>query len=252
MRIKRVSKLLEKKEKTAGRNNSGNITIRHRGGAHKRKWRKIDFKRNILKSPATVLQIQRDPNRTANIALVCYPGGILSYVLAPEGVLLGTQLYTSNSNLTSIGTHAPLKNILIGSFIFNLEMRPGNGGKLIRSAGTYGILLSKDKLGYVQVKLPSGETKKFQENCHATLGITSNSKHHIHSFTKAGQSRHIGIRPHVRGVAMNPVDHPHGGGEGKHGTGRPSVSFSGKLTKGKKTRKNKKSNFSILKKRYVP
>lgn len=252
MIIKKITRLLEKKEKISGRNNSGKITVRHRGGCHRRRWRKVDFKRNFVNTPATVLQIQRDPNRTANLALVCYPGGILSYILAPEGLPPQTQLYTTTNNLTTIGTHMPLKNILIGSFIFNLETKPGSGGKFIRSAGTYGILLSKDKSGYVQIKLPSGETKKFQENCHATLGITSNVKHHTHHLTKAGQNRHLGIRPHVRGVAMNPVDHPHGGGEGKHGTGRPSVSFSGVLTKGKKTRKNKKSNFSILKKRYAP
>ena len=251
MKIKKISRLLEKKEKTSGRNNLGKITVKHRGGEHKRKWRKVDFKRNLFKTPATILQVQRDPNRTANIALVCYPGGILSYILAPEDILPAAQLYTTSSNPTAVGTHTPLKNVLIGSFIFNLEIRPGSGGKLIRSAGTYGILLSKDVFGYVQIKLPSGETKKFQENCHATLGVTSNTKHHTYSLTKAGQNRHIGVRPHVRGVAMNPVDHPHGGGEGKHGTGRPSVSFSGILTKGKKTRKNKKSNFSILKKRYA-
>lgn len=250
MKIKHIHPLLKIRKKTGGRNHQGKITVKHIGGGNKRFLRKVDYKRNLIGKTATILKVEKDPNISSKIALICYNGGILSYILLPENLTTDNYLYANKSLSSNIGSHLPIKNIIIGSLLHNIELQPGRGGKLVRSAGTYAILLSKNKTGYALIKLPSGEIKKVTQECAATIGILSNSTHNLRSFKSAGKKRLIGRRPHTRGVAMNPVDHPHGGGEGKSGPGRPSVSFSGIPTKGKRTRKNKKTNYTILKRRH--
>lgn len=249
MKKKHISALLKIKRKTGGRNNQGRITVRHIGGGNKRKMRIVDYKRNIISIPAKILFIQKDPSRKNKIALVAYAHGILAYILLPENKRIGDIIYTGTVVSTNIGNHLPIKNILIGSLLHNIEVLPGQGGKIVRAAGTYSILLSKNKDGYAILKLPSGELKRIQLECYATIGGVSLPT--TNNFKKnAGFNRNIGKRPSVRGVAMNPVDHPHGGGEGKSGPGRPSVTFKGIPTKGKKTRKNRKSSITIIKSRH--
>jgi len=244
---KPLKKLLRPLKKTGGRNNFGRITIRHRGGGHKRRYRVIDFKRNKRDIPATVAQIEYDPNRTVNIALLHYKDGEKRYILAPQDLKVGDEVMAGENLEFRVGNALPLKNIPLGAYIHNLEVKPGKGGQLIRSAGTYGQLLAKEDK-YANVKLPSGEVRLFPLECYATIGQLGNLDHVNISLGKAGRKRWLGRRPKVRGVAMNPVDHPMGGGEGKSSGGRHPCTPWGVPTKGYKTRKKKKlSNKFILK-----
>lgn len=234
--------------KTGGRNNLGRMTARHRGGGHKRLYRMVDFKRNKLDSVATIERIEYDPNRSAYIALVKYDDGVFSYILAPAKLKAGDKIISSANADIKIGNCLPLKNIPVGTIIHNVEMKPGKGGQIARSAGTSVNLVGKDS-GYAQIKLASGEVRLIPLECMATIGTLSNADKKNTIIGKAGRSRWLGKRPHVRGVAMNPVDHPHGGGEGKTSGGRHPVTPWGKPTKGKKTRKNKLTSKFILKRR---
>lgn len=234
--------------KTGGRNNLGRKTACHRGGGHKRLYRMVDFKRNKLDSAATIERIEYDPNRSAYIALVKYDDGVFSYILAPAKLKAGDKVISSNNADIKIGNCLPLKNIPVGTIIHNVEMKPGKGGQIARSAGTFVNLVSKDS-GYAQVRLASGEVRLIPLECIATIGTLSNADKKNTIIGKAGRSRWFGKRPHVRGVAMNPVDHPHGGGEGKTSGGRHPVTPWGKPTKGKKTRKNKLTSKFILKRK---
>ena len=234
--------------KTGGRNNLGRMTARHRGGGHKRLYRMVDFKRNKLDSVATIERIEYDPNRSAHIALIKYDDGVFSYILAPAKLKAGDKIISSANADIKIGNCLPLKNIPVGTIIHNVEMKPGKGGQIARSAGASVNLVGKDS-GYAQVKLASGEVRLIPLECLATIGTLSNADKKNTIIGKAGRSRWLGKRPHVRGVAMNPVDHPHGGGEGKTSGGRHPVTPWGKPTKGKKTRKNKLTSKFILKRR---
>ena len=234
--------------KTGGRNNLGRMTARHRGGGHKRLYRMIDFKRSKLDCVATIERIEYDPNRSAHIALIKYDDGVFSYILAPAKLKAGDKIISSADADIKIGNCLPLKNIPVGTIIHNIEMKPGKGGQIARSAGTSVSLVGKDS-GYAQVKLASGEVRLIPLECLATIGTLSNADKKNTIIGKAGRSRWLGKRPHVRGVAMNPVDHPHGGGEGKTSGGRHPVTPWGKPTKGKKTRKNKLTSKFILKRR---
>jgi len=234
--------------KTGGRNNLGRMTARHRGGGHKRLYRMIDFKRNKLDCVATIERIEYDPNRSAHIALIKYDDGVFSYILAPAKLKAGDKIISSVDADIKIGNCLPLKNIPVGTIIHNVEMKPGKGGQIARSAGTSVSLVGKDS-GYAQVKLASSEVRLIPLECFATIGTLSNADKKNTIIGKAGRSRWLGKRPHVRGVAMNPVDHPHGGGEGKTSGGRHPVTPWGKPTKGKKTRKNKLTSKFILKRR---
>jgi large subunit ribosomal protein L2 len=221
----------------AGRNNMGHITVRHKSGGHKKSFRVIDFKRDKLDLEATVERIEYDPNRTAFIALLKYSDGIFSYILAPHKLAVGDRIMSSKTLIdVKIGNSMPLSVIPIGSIIHNIELKPGCGGAVSRSAGTYAQLVGKDG-GYALLKIQSGEIRLFLLDCMATIGSVSNLDNKNISIGKAGRSRWLGIRPTVRGVVMNPVDHPHGGGEGKTSGGRHPVSPTGKSAKGKKTRK---------------
>jgi large subunit ribosomal protein L2 len=234
--------------KTGGRNNLGRMTSRHRGGGHKRLYRMIDFKRNKLDVAATIERIEYDPNRTSYIALLKYDDGEYSYILAPAKLSAGDKIISSAAADIKIGNCLPLKNIPVGTIVHNVEMKPGKGGQIARSAGTSVSLVGKDS-GYAQIKLASGEVRLVPLDCFATIGALSNADKKNTNVGKAGRSRWLGRRPHVRGVAMNPVDHPHGGGEGKTSGGRHPVTPWGKPTKGKKTRKNKLTSKFILKRR---
>ncbi|RYE05962.1 MAG: 50S ribosomal protein L2 [Rickettsiaceae bacterium] len=239
------------KSKTGGRNNRGRTTSWHIGGGHKQSYRIIDFKRDKIDILATVERIEYDPNRTAFIALINYEDGENSYILAPQKLLIGDKVISSDSNHIAdikVGNCLPLKSIPIGTQIHNVEMKPGKGGQIGRSAGNVVSLVGKDS-GYAQIKLPSGELRLVPLECKATIGILSNPDQKNINLGKAGRSRWLGRRPVVRGVAMNPVDHPHGGGEGKTSGGRHPVTPWGKPTKGKKTRKNKRTLSSIIKRR---
>lgn len=244
--------LLAPLKKSGGRNNQGRITSRHRGGGHKRRYRIIDFKRNKIGIDGKVTSIEYDPNRTARIALVTYVDGEKRYIVVPDGVQVGEVIQAGPSAEIKTGNALPLKNIPLGTFIYNIEMKPGKGGQLARSAGCSAQILAKDG-NYAQVKLPSGEVRMIRMECMATIGIVSNTDHENISLGKAGRSRWLGIRPQTRGMAMNPVDHPMGGGEGrsKSGGGRQHpVSPWGTPAKGYKTRKKKKlSNKYIVKRR---
>jgi large subunit ribosomal protein L2 len=242
--------LTTKVAESAGRNNYGHITVRHKEGGHKKSFRIIDFKRDKYDVEATVERIEYDPNRTAFIALLKYSDGIFSYILAPHKLSVGDQVISSKRLIDiKIGNAMPLSVVPIGSIVHNIELKPGCGGVISRAAGTYGQLVGKDS-GYAQVKLQSGEIRMFALDCMATIGSVSNLDNKNITIGKAGRSRWLGIRPTVRGVAMNPVDHPHGGGEGKTSGGRHPVSPTGKLAKGKITRKrNKTSNRLIVKSR---
>ncbi|MDO1604555.1 50S ribosomal protein L2 [Lactobacillus sp. YT155] len=221
---------------TAGRNSYGHITVRHRGGGHKQKYRIIDFKRIKDDTKAVVKAIEYDPNRTANIALLHYEDGVKSYILAPKDLAVGTVIESGPASDIKVGNALPLENIPVGSIIHNIEMKPGKGGQLARSAGTSAQVLGRDGK-YTQVRLSSGEVRLILSACRATIGEVGNEQHELINIGKAGRKRWMGIRPTVRGSVMNPNDHPHGGGEGKAPIGRPSpLSPWGKKTLGKKTR----------------
>ncbi len=245
-----VKQLAHGISKTGGRNNRGRITSRHIGGGHKRLYRLIDFKRNKFDSVATIERIEYDPNRTAYIALLKYEDGVLSYILAPAKLKQGDKVVSGLGSDVDIkiGNALPLKNIPVGTVVHNVEMKPGKGGQIARSAGTSVSLVGKDS-GYAQLKLTSGELRIVPLECMATVGTLSNADKKNTTIGKAGRNRWLGNRPHVRGVAMNPIDHPHGGGEGKTSGGRHPVTPWGKKTKGKKTRKNKLTTRFILKRR---
>jgi len=237
-------------KKHAGRNNQGKITVRHRGGGSKRKYRIIDFKRKKDNIAANVLSIEYDPNRTANIALICYADGEKAYILAPEGLHVGMKVMNGPEAEIKVGNCLPLSNIPVGTMIHNIEMNPGKGGQLVRSAGNGAQLMAKEGK-HATLRLPSGEMRLVPIVCRASVGVVGNGEHSLINIGKAGRKRHMGIRPTVRGSAMNPNDHPHGGGEGKTGIGRPGPSTPwGKPALGLKTRKkHKKSNKYIIRRR---
>ncbi|WP_075186001.1 50S ribosomal protein L2 [Teredinibacter haidensis] len=240
--------LLEKKSKSGGRNNNGRITTRHIGGGHKQHYRKIDFKRNKDAIPAKVERLEYDPNRTAYIALVCYADGERRYIIAPKGVAAGDMVESGDAAAIKAGNTLPLRNIPVGSVIHCVELKPGKGAQLARSAGTSVQLVAREGQ-YATLRLRSGEMRKVESECRATLGEVSNSEHSLRSLGKAGATRWRGVRPTVRGVAMNPVDHPHGGGEGRTSGGRHPVSPWGTPTKGYKTRSNKRTDNMIIRRR---
>ncbi len=240
--------LLEKKNKSGGRNNTGRITTRHRGGGHRQRYRIIDFKRNKDGVPARVERLEYDPNRSANIALLLYADGERRYILAPRGVAAGTEIYNGPDAPIKPGNAMPLRNIPVGTMVHNVEMKPGKGGQIARSAGC-GVQLVAREGGYATLRLRSGEMRKVPADCRATIGEVGNHEHNLRSLGKAGAKRWRGVRPTVRGVAMNPVDHPHGGGEGRTSGGRHPVSPWGMPTKGYKTRKNKRTDNMIVRRR---
>lgn len=234
--------LLAPLSKKAGRNNQGKITTRHKGGGHKRKYRIIDFKRNKDGIPGRVATIEYDPNRSANIALINYVDGEKRYIIAPKGLKVGDTIFSGPEADIKVGNALPLENIPVGTVIHNIELKPGKGGQLVRAAGGEAQLLGKEE-NYVTVRLSSGEMRKILKNCRATIGSVGNEDHELVSIGKAGRSRWLGKRPTVRGVVMNPVDHPHGGGEGRAPIGRKSpMSPWGKPTLGYKTRKKGKAS----------
>jgi large subunit ribosomal protein L2 len=236
--------LVVKLSQKAGRNHNGRITVRHQGGGHKRRYRVIDFKRNKFDIPATVKTIEYDPNRTARIALVAYADGEKRYILAPDKLKVGDTIINGAKVAPDLGNTLPLESMPLGTFIHNIEMTPGKGGQIVRSAGTSAQLIAKSGK-YVTVKLPSGEVRMFLGRCTATIGIVSNPDHMNVTLGKAGRSRWLGIRPTTRGVAMNPVDHPMGGGEGKASGGHPRSPW-GQIAKGKKTRDRKKLSSKFI------
>jgi large subunit ribosomal protein L2 len=242
--------LVVSKKKTAGRNNQGKITVRHHGGGSRQKYRIIDFKRSKDGVPAVVKSIEYDPNRTANIALICYADGQKSYILAPYKLKVGDKLMNGADAEIRVGNCLPLENIPVGTEIHNIEMHPGKGGQLVRSAGNSAQLMAKEGK-YATLRLPSGEMRMVPIICRATIGQVGNIEHDLVNIGKAGRKRHMGIRPTVRGSVMNPNDHPHGGGEGKTGIGRPGPCTPwGKPALGLKTRKkNKQSNKMIVRSR---
>ena len=240
--------LTEAKRSLAGRNNTGRITVRFRGGGHKRRYRLIDFRRNKIGVPATVAAIEYDPNRSARIALLNYADGEKRYILAPDGVKVGDVVLSSRNADIKAGNAMPLRFMPLGTIVHNIEMKIGKGGQLVRSAGTAAQLMAKEG-AYAQVRLPSGEVRMIHLDCRATVGQVSNQQHARISMGKAGRTRWLGRRPHNRGVTMNPVDHPMGGGEGRSSGGRHPCSPWGQLSKGKKTRTNKNSNKFIVKRR---
>ncbi len=232
--------LLEPLKNNAGRNSYGRITVRHRGGANRRKYRIIDFKRNKLDMEATVLTIEYDPNRSANIALIQYEDGVKSYILAPQDLKVGSKVMSGANADIKPGNCLPIRAIPVGTLIHNIELSKGKGGQLVRSAGASAQLMAKEDK-YSQIRMPSGEVRMIDVDCKATIGVIGNQDHENINIGKAGRKRHMGIRPTVRGVVMNPNDHPHGGGEGKSPIGMPSpVTPWGKPALGLKTRKNKK------------
>ena len=240
--------LLDTKSKSGGRNNNGRITVRHIGGGHKQHYRMVDFKRNKDGIPAKVERLEYDPNRSANIALVLYADGERRYILAPKGLSAGDVIQSGVDAPIKPGNTMPLRNTPLGSVIHAIELKPGKGAQIARAAGTYAQLVAKDG-AYVTLRLRSGEMRKIESDCRATLGEIGNSEHMLRSLGKAGASRWRGVRPTVRGVAMNPVDHPHGGGEGKTSGGRHPVSPWGVPTKGYKTRSNKRTDKFIVRRR---
>ncbi|PCH53327.1 MAG: 50S ribosomal protein L2 [Cellvibrionales bacterium] len=240
--------LLEKKSKSGGRNNAGRITTRHIGGGHKQQYRIIDFKRDKDAVPAKVERLEYDPNRTANIALLCYTDGERRYIIAPKGLKAGDILQSGQVAAIKTGNSLPLRSIPVGSVVHCVEMKPGKGAQLARSAGTSVQLVAREGR-HATLRLRSGEMRKVLAECRATIGEVSNSEHNLRSLGKAGASRWRGVRPTVRGVAMNPVDHPHGGGEGKTSGGRHPVSPWGTPSKGYKTRKNKRTDSMIVRRR---
>ncbi|KHF25439.1 50S ribosomal protein L2 [Solemya velum gill symbiont] len=241
--------LIEKKSKSGGRNNNGRITTRHRGGGHKQRYRVIDFKRNSKDGiPATVERLEYDPNRTANIALLKFADGARSYIIAPKGLKAGDSVVSGSDAPIAKGNCLPLRNIPIGSVVHCIEMKPGKGAQLARSAGTSVQLVAREG-AHATLRLRSGEMRRVLVECRAVIGEVSNSEHNLRSLGKAGATRWRGVRPTVRGVAMNPVDHPHGGGEGRTSGGRHPVSPWGTPTKGFKTRSNKRTDKMIVRRR---
>ena len=240
--------LLQKKKRTAGRSKKGEITIWHRGGGHKRRYRVIDFRRDKVNIPAKVVSIEYDPNRSANIALLCYVDGEKRYIIAPHGLKVGSKVMSGPQADIAIGNFLSLRRIPLGTLIHNIELKKGKGGQLVRSAGVYAQLLAKEG-DYAQVRLPSNEVRLIHLDCSATIGQVGNIEHENISLGKAGKSRWLGRRPRTRGVAMNPVDHPLGGGEGKSSGGRHPATPWGKPTKGYKTRRKKRFSKHIIKSR---
>ena len=240
--------LLEPQHRTGGRNNNGRITTRHRGGGHKQHYRKIDFRRDKDGVPASVVRIEYDPNRTANIALLKYRDGEYRYIIAPKGLGAGDELRSGPNSPIRAGNAMPLRSIPLGSVVHCVEMKPGKGAQLARSAGTSAQLVAREG-SQATLRLRSGETRKVLAECKAVIGEVGNSEHALRSLGKAGAKRWRGIRPTVRGVAMNPVDHPHGGGEGKSSGGRNPVTPWGTPTKGYKTRRNKRTDKFIVRQR---
>ena len=238
--------LLDSKKRKAGRNAQGKITVRHRGGGAKKKYRIVDFKRKKDGIPATVVGIEYDPNRSANIALICYADGEKAYILAPEGLKDGMTVMNGADAEVRVGNCLPLSEIPVGTQIHNIELYPGKGGQLVRSAGNSAQLMAKEGK-YATLRLPSGEMRMVPIICRASIGVVGNGEHNLINVGKAGRKRHMGIRPTVRGSVMNPNDHPHGGGEGKTGIGRPGPSTPwGKPALGLKTRKKKKASNKLI------
>jgi large subunit ribosomal protein L2 len=240
--------LTEAQSKTGGRNHYGRITTRHRGGGHKQHYRIIDFKRDKIGIAARVERIEYDPNRTAHIALLCYVDGERRYIIAPKGVVVGDRLMSGSAAPIKPGNSLPLRNIPVGSTVHCIEMKAGKGAQIARSAGASVQLVARES-GYATLRLRSGEMRRVPVDCHATIGEVGNSEHSLKKLGKAGAKRWLGIRPTVRGVVMNPVDHPHGGGEGKTSGGRHPVSPWGTPTKGYKTRNNKRTQQFIVRRR---
>jgi large subunit ribosomal protein L2 len=241
--------LLEKQNRTGGRNHHGRITTRHIGGGHKQHYRIIDFKRDKEGIPARIETVEYDPNRTANIALLCYADGERRYIIAPRGVAVGDQLISGTDAPIKVGNTLPLRNIPVGSTVHCVEMKPGKGAQLARSAGASVQLVAREQ-GYATLRLRSGEMRRVPGECRATIGEVGNGEHSLHKVGKAGAKRWMGIRPTVRGAAMNPVDHPHGGGEARAGQGNPHpVSPWGQPAKGYKTRNNKRTQKFIVRDR---
>lgn len=247
---KPVKGLTEGKSSSGGRNNNGRITVRWRGGGHKRRYRVVDFKRGKQDMPAVVERIEYDPNRTAFIALIKYQDGELSYILAPQRIAVGDTVISARQADVRPGNAMPLMSMPVGTIVHNIEMKPGRGGQIARSAGTYAQYVGRDA-GYAILRLNSGEQRRVHQTCFATVGAVSNPDHGNISIAKAGRNRWLGRRPSVRGVAMNPVDHPHGGGEGRTSGGRHPVTPWGKPTKGMKTRNNKRTDKFIARSRHA-
>ena len=241
--------LIESQSKNAGRNNNGRITVRHQGGGHKQAYRVVDFKRNKDGIPAKVERLEYDPNRTANIALVCYADGERRYIIANKGMVVGQQIMSGSEAPIKSGNALPIRNIPVGTTICCVEMMPGKGAQIARSAGTSVQLLAREGT-YAQIRLRSGEVRRVHVECRATVGEVGNEENSLRTIGKAGAQRWRGIRPTVRGVVMNPVDHPHGGGEGRTGEGRVPVNPWGQPTKGYRTRSNKRTNSMIVQRRH--
>ena len=241
--------LVESQSKNAGRNNNGRVTTRHQGGGHKQHYRMIDFKRTKDGIPATVERLEYDPNRTANIALLLYADGERRYVIAPKGMVVGQQVISGSEAPIKSGNVLPIRNIPVGTTIHCIEMSPGKGAQMARSAGTSAQLLAREGV-YAQVRLRSGEIRRVHVECRATIGEVGNEEHSLRSIGKAGAMRWRGVRPTVRGVVMNPVDHPHGGGEGRTAAGMHPVSPWGTKTKGYRTRSNKRTTSMIVQRRH--
>ena len=247
---KPVAALLEPQKRGSGRNNNGHITVRHKGGGHKQHYRVVDFRRNKDGIPAKVERIEYDPNRSAHLALLCYADGERRYIIAPRGIAAGAQLMSGAESPIKAGNTLPLRSIPVGSTIHCVEMIPGKGAQIARSAGTSVQLLAREG-AYAQLRLRSGEIRKVHVDCRATLGEVGNEEHSLRSIGKAGANRWRGIRPTVRGVVMNPCDHPHGGGEGRTAAGRHPVSPWGTPTKGYRTRSNKRTSNMIVRRRQA-
>jgi len=241
--------LVESKSKNAGRNHNGHITVRHQGGGHKQAYRVIDFKRNKDGVPAKVERLEYDPNRTANIALLCYADGERRYIIANKGMVVGQPVMSGSEAPIKSGNALPIRNIPVGTTICCIEMMPGKGAQLARSAGTSAQLLAREG-SYAQIRLRSGEVRRVHVECRATIGEVGNEENNLRKIGKAGAQRWRGIRPTVRGTAMNPIDHPHGGGEGRTGEGRVPVNPWGQPTKGYRTRSNKRTNSMIVQRRH--
>ena len=241
--------LVEGLTKSGGRGAGGRIAVRFRGGGAKRLYRKIDFKRRKFDAVGTVERLEYDPNRTAFIALISYEDGEQSYIIAPQRLAVGDKVVAGTKVDVKPGNAMPLRSMPIGTIIHNIEMKPAKGGQMARSAGAYAQLVGRDA-GYAQIRMGSGELRMVLDSCMATVGAVSNSDHMNQNLGKAGRKRHMGFRPHVRGVAMNPIDHPHGGGEGRTSGGRHPVSPTGQPTKGRKTRKNKATDKYIIRSRH--
>jgi large subunit ribosomal protein L2 len=245
-----IAGLTETKTRRAGRNNNGHITTRHKGGGHKHHYRVVDFKRDKDAIVAKVERIEHDPNRSAHLALLCYRDGERRYIIAPKGVAVGAELVSGAEAPIKAGNALPLRNIPIGTTIHCIEMLPGKGAQLARSAGASVQLLAREG-AYAQLRLRSGEIRKVHVDCRATIGEVGNDEHNLESIGKAGAVRWRGVRPTVRGVAMNPIDHPHGGGEGRTAAGGDPTSPWGVKTKGYRTRKNKRTNVMIVRRRHA-